>query len=30
MEYQRWLWLVTALGLIGLRVASAMVAKMFA
>jgi hypothetical protein len=28
MEYQRWLWLLTALGLIGLGVAIAMVAKM--
>ena len=28
MDYQRWLWLLTAFGLIGLGVAIAMVAKM--
>jgi hypothetical protein len=28
MDYQRWLWLLTAFGLIGLGVAIAIVAKM--
>jgi hypothetical protein len=28
MDYRRWLWLLTAFGLIGLGVAIAMVAKM--